>query len=74
MSLGSENALIFIAYSSIRSRKSTEHVLVASFLLVLILLDFLLANRDLIDGGFVFRLEIVNFGEVVEGFFGFTES
>lgn len=47
---------MFIAYSSIDFCETREHVLVASFFFVFVLLDFLLADRDLVDGSFIIRL------------------
>jgi hypothetical protein len=38
------------------------------------LLDLLLADRDLVGGGFVIRLNLLDTLEVFEGFFDFAES
>lgn len=61
------------AYRAIGCRKSRKHVLVASLLLLVILLDLLLADGDLILRGFVLRLELLDLLEIDESFVDLAE-
>lgn len=61
------------AYRAIFRSKSRKHVLVASLLLLVILLDLLLADGDLVLRGLVLRLELVDLLEIDESFVDLAE-
>lgn len=62
------------AYSSIGCGEARKHIFVASFLLVLILLDLLLADGDLVDRRLVVRLVFVDVLKVGERFLDLAEA
>lgn len=61
------------AYRAIGRRKSRKHVLVASLLLLVILLDLLLADSDLVLRCLVIRLELVDLLEIDESLVDLAE-
>lgn len=71
--VGVESIYSIFAYRSIGCCEAREHVLVASLLLLMILLDLLFADSNLVLSCFVFRIQLVNVFEIHESFVNLAE-